>query len=146
MNEIEVAIGVQQVKKLPAFLKAREENFRFLSAALRDVSGIRQFQQPIAEERSSYYCLSVLLEADLQEKRLEIIDCFNRQGIGTSIYYPKPVPMMSYYKDKYGFAASNFPIACGISNATISLPVGPHLTVDDMRYIAEKITCILEAF
>ena len=146
MNEMEAAIGVQQVKKLPAFLKARGENFRFLSAALRDVIGIRQFQQPVSEERNSYYCLSILLEADLQRKRLEIIDCFNREGIGTSIYYPKPVPMMSYYKDKYGYSAPDFPIACDISNATISLPVGPHLTADDMRYIAEKIICILEAF
>jgi perosamine synthetase len=146
MNEMEAAIGLEQVKKLPTFLRLREENFRCLSAALKGVNGVRQFEQPKAEERSSYYCLSVLLEDNLRQRRWKIIECLNREGIGTSIYYPKPVPMMSYYKDKYGYAASDFPIACDISDATISLPVGPHLTVDDMRYMAEKIIETLEAF
>ena len=101
MNEMEAAIGLEQVKKLPTFLRLREENFRCLSAALKGVNGVRQFEQPKAEERSSYYCLSVLLEDNLRQRRWKIIECLNREGIGTSIYYPKPVPMMSYYKDKY---------------------------------------------
>ena len=146
MSEIEAAIGVQQVAKVPLFLKAREENFRCLSSSLRNVPGIRQFSEPVAKERNSHYCFSVLLEQNLRENRWEIIDSLNRAGIGTSIYYPKPVPMMTYYKEKYGYAASEFPIASEISDATISLPVGPHLSVADMHYIAQKTIDTLETF
>jgi perosamine synthetase len=52
---------------------------------------------------------------------------------------------MSYYKDKYGYSEADFPIASRISDATISLPVGPHLSVDDMQYIAAKMAEALEA-
>ena len=54
--------------------------------------------------------------------------------------------MMTYYKEKYGYAASEFPIASEISDATISLPVGPHLSVADMHYIAQKTIDTLETF
>ena len=145
MNELEAAIGVQQVKKLPTFLAIREENFRFLSTALQKLPSIFQFAPPPPDCRSSFYCLSILLEQNLLQNRWDIIEYLNRNGIGTSIYYPKPVPMMSYYKDKYGNSEADFPIASRISDATISLPVGPHLSVDDMQYIAAKTAEALEA-
>ena len=35
---------------------------------------------------------------------------------------------MSYYKKKYGYKKNNFTNAAVISDRSISLPVGPHLT------------------
>ena len=145
MNELEAAIGVQQVKKLPTFLASREDNFRVLSTELRKLPSICQLAPPPADCRSAFYCLSILLEQNLLQNRWGIIERLNSNGIGTSIYYPKPVPMMSYYKDKYGYSEADFPIASRISDATISLPVGPHLSVDDMQYIAAKMAEALEA-
>lgn len=67
----------------------------------------------------------------------------NARGVGTSIYYPKPVPSFSYYQDKYGYAEDAFPNAARISNASIALPVGPHLTPDDMQYIGTTLKHVL---
>ena len=54
-------------------------------------------------------------------------------GLGTSIYYPKPVPLLRYYKDKYGFKDSDFKISNIISQSSICLPIGPHLSIKDMK-------------
>jgi dTDP-4-amino-4,6-dideoxygalactose transaminase len=51
------------------------------------------------------------------------------------MYYPQPVPRMSYYRDKYGYQAEAYPQATIISDQSIALPVGPHLSVDDVDYI-----------
>ena len=145
MNEIEAAIGIEQVKKLPAILRARERNFGSLTFALAQIDGITQFAPPPDDRVSSFYCLSVLLEQSLRKKRWEIVDFLNRNGIGTSVYYPRPVSMMTYYREKYGYSEKDYPIAYDISEATISLPVGPHLSGDDMIYVAKKVSEAVEA-
>jgi dTDP-4-amino-4,6-dideoxygalactose transaminase len=61
------------------------------------------------------------------------------RGVGTSVHYPVPLPLSKYYRQKYGADASAFPRALRISNQSIALPVGPHLTPDDMRIIAGEL-------
>ena len=46
---------------------------------------------------------------------------------------------MSYYRNRYGYRAETFPNAAWISYNSIALPVGPHLGVDDMHYIADAL-------
>ena len=75
---------------------------------------------------------------------MKIIKYLNKRNIGTSIYYPQPVPRMSYYKKKYGYNKNNFTNAAIISDRSISLPVGPHLTLKDLKYISENLLNSLE--
>jgi dTDP-4-amino-4,6-dideoxygalactose transaminase len=87
--------------------------------------------------QNSYYCLAMGLDDQAASLRFEIVDQLNKRGVGTSIYYPRPVPHMSYYRTKYGYATDSFPNAAWISHNSIALPVGPHLDLEDMAYIAE---------
>lgn len=138
MSEIHAAIGIEQMKKIPTFLQKRKENFIALEASLSGLDGFRILPQPINETRiSSHYCMGILLESKLIDKRPEIMNRLKSMGIGTSIYYPHPVPHMSYYKEKYG--ALQCPNAELISNSIIALPVGPHLNNLDMETIAKRI-------
>jgi dTDP-4-amino-4,6-dideoxygalactose transaminase len=61
------------------------------------------------------------------------------KGIGTSIYYPQPVPRMTYYKKKYGYDEKKFINAATISDRIIALPVGPHLEISDVNYMIKSI-------
>ena len=139
MNEIQAAIGIEQLKKMNSFLKKREENHLLLSDGLDQIQEIRQFQSTNGKFKSSYYCFSIILEESLVPKRFEIVQFLNSHGVGTSVYYPKPVPHMTYYKEKYGYTENDFPVAARISYGSIALPVGPHLNREDMKYIADTI-------
>jgi len=61
----------------------------------------------------------------------------NAAGVGTSVYYPHPVPRLRYYREKYGYDPARFPNAERISDQCIALPVGPHVGEEDMDYIAQ---------
>ena len=137
MNEIEAAIGIEQLKRMEQFLMRRRENYEILSKGLLAIDEISQFQSSHGEFQSSYYCLSILLKSALLPKRFEIVEHLKKSGVGTSVYYPKPVPFMKYYQEKYKIQENDFSIASWISKATISLPVGPHLDREDMTYIAK---------
>lgn len=139
MSEIQAALGIEQLKRINHFLNCRRENYEALSSALLNIDEIEQFKSSHGDCQSSYYCLSILLKKPLLSKRFEIVETLKKNGVGTSVYYPKPVPQMTYYKQKYGDHKNRYPIASWISNASISLPVGPHLNREDMEYIARTV-------
>lgn len=139
MNEIEAAVGIHQIRRLNEFLKRRKENHGMLSGLMKDIDEITQFKSTYGDYKSSYYCFSVMLKDNIAPKRFEIVDYLKQNGVGTSVYYPKPVPHLKYYKDKYGYKDESFPSASRISYTSIALPVGPHLDTDDMKFIVQTL-------
>lgn len=143
MSEMAAALGRRQVQRIGDNLERRRQNFDRIRALL---SGIREMTilEPVSEEsRSSYYCLSLLLNGTLKEKRNSLILQLNGAGVGTSIYYPHPVPRLTYYREKYGYEASYFPNASAISDHSIALPVGPHLKRRDVERIGKTLQDVL---
>ena len=139
MNEMQAALGIAQLNRLDGFLARRRANYQALSTKLMEIDEISLFQSTHRGFQSSYYCLSILLEPALRANRFEIVQFLKDSGIGTSVYYPKPVPVLKYYRDKYGYREEHFPNAAAISNGTIALPVGPHLDLPEMAYISRKV-------
>ena len=81
---------------------------------------------------------------DKKINRLEIINKLNSKGVGTSIYYPKPIPEMTYYKKKYKYSSSQFKNAEKFSYKSIALPLGTHLKKKDLNLIANSINEIIK--
>lgn len=78
------------------------------------------------------------------ERRPEIMATLSERGIGTSVYYPQPVPRMTYYQGKYGYDETKYPNATRISDGGIALPVGPHLDAGDMKIIADNLKIVIK--
>jgi perosamine synthetase len=142
LSDINSAIGRKQMEKLPVILERRERNFRALKAGLTGLPGVAILDVQSAANRSSWYCLSVVLEDSLGARRNDFVCRLNEAGVGTSVYYPHPVPRLRYYQDKYGYDAARFPQAARISDQSIALPVGPHLDLDDISYIVDRFRSI----
>ena len=53
---------------------------------------------------------------------------------------------MSYYKKKYRYKAKEFKNAEIISDNSIALPVGPHITEKNINYIFNQLKNILDKF
>ncbi len=144
MNELEAAIGIEQIKRLPFILERRRQNAEALRAGLERIDGIELLSMGGGDFIHSHYCMLAILKRPLAEKRFEIMSELNRAGVGTSVYYPGPVPLLSYYKNKYGLRMEDYTQAKRISDQSIALPVGPHLNADDMNYISESLKFIIE--
>jgi len=144
MSELQAAIGIEQLKKLPGFLMQRERNYQSLSQSLARIPGVSQLLSTGGRFTSSYYCLSAIVDERLAARRHEIVGQLNARGVGTSVYYPQPVPRMTYYREKYGWRDGSFPNAARISDQSIALPVGPHLSEADMQYIGDAVRDVLK--
>ena len=145
MSEIHAAIGVEQVKKLPGFLEQRRKNHAALAELLKGLAGFSVLPAPNTRLHSCHYCLAIILDTAIEEKRPDIMAALAADGIGSSIYYPQPVPRMTYYREKYGYNQASYPVAATLSDHSIALPVGPHLGTSDMLTIATSLKNIIES-
>ena len=111
---------------------------------ISELTDVYVLDSTIDQAQNSYYCLTVILEGMLGNRRAEVIRGLNERGIGTSIYYPHPVPRLTYYREKYGYCAEKYPNAIAISDQSIALPVGPHLGLNDMDNIGRVFKKVIE--
>ena len=146
MSEIHAAIGVEQLKKLPKFLKQRDKNFKLLYRQIQNNKNISIIKSDKANLESSHYCLTIILRNKLSKLRDEIMKKINQLGVGTSIYYPHPVPRMNYYKKKYGYQALKYRNAEIISDNSIAFSVAPHLKKDEIIIISKIINNVLSLY
>lgn len=144
MSEIHATIGIEQLKKLPNFLEQRKTNFQILEKELENNELLKVIPQPYNETfKSCFYCLSILLDEKISNLRPKIMNQLKESGIGSSVYYPQPVPRMKYYSNKYGYNPEKYRNAEKFSDNSIALPVGPHLNSLDMKIIGNELNKIL---
>jgi dTDP-4-amino-4,6-dideoxygalactose transaminase len=60
-------------------------------------------------------------------------------GIGTIIHYPVPPHMQDAYAE-LGIAAGSFPRSERMAKTVLSLPMGPHVSMDDAKYVVDQIS------
>jgi perosamine synthetase len=143
MNEIAAAIGIEQLKKVAAFARRRVENARLLRELLAGIDELTLLADGDQRAIHANYCLVAVLSERAGARRPEIMQTLKERGVGTSVYYPVPLPLSKYYKEKYGADAGAYPNALRISTQSVALPIGPHLHLEDMRTIAVEVKAAL---
>ena len=68
MNEIEATLGIQQLKRIPNFLKARKENFFKLLKIFKDEQDIYVPYIKNKNFQSAFYCFAIILKK-IQSKK-----------------------------------------------------------------------------
>ena len=76
------------------------------------------------------------------KNRKEFIDHLNMASIETNIHYPVPVTQQECYKS-FGFG--DFPKTDSISREIVSIPMGSHLTQQEVYTIVECINTVADA-
>ncbi len=134
LAEIPAAIGLAQLEFHENHQITRQKNFLSLRDAIKDLNLPISILGNTSSNRS-YYNLIILLEDDFKKDRNDILLSLKEKGLETSVYYPHPIPRLKYYRKKYGYQRSQFPNAEKISDRSLCLPIGPHLSNGDLDQI-----------
>ncbi len=123
MTDVQAAIGLHQLPRLEAWIARRAELWERYDSLLNGLP----LQTPPAPEpntRHARHLYQVLLDPDASLSRDQLLDRLIERRIGTGVHY-RGVHLHPYYRDKYGLAPEDFPVATAISERTLSLPLGP---------------------
>jgi len=83
------------------------------------------------------YVFNILIEGrDALARRLY------ERGIGTSVYYPKPLHLQECFAG-LGYKEGDFPVAERVSKRILALPMFPELGDDEVDYVCDEILAFM---
>ncbi len=132
MDNIHAAILVEQIKRIDALLARRREIYNRYGEALRGVDGI-ELQVIRPEAFHACHLFTILVDP---KKRDKIMKGLQDRGVGVSINF-HPIHLMTYYRERYGYTRGMFPAAEEIGSRTISLPLYPRLSDEEVSYVID---------
>ncbi len=135
MTNIQAAIGLEQLKRLPQFNERRIANAAYFSAHLRGV--VTPTTRPGMRHVFHQYTVRVA------DKRAVLADTLRTRGIETRVYYPLPVHQQASYVNGGGVPYV-LPETESAANEVLSLPVHPSVTDEQREYIARTVCELCE--
>lgn len=145
MTDIAAALGIWQLRHL---MKNQARRREIVMRYNRGLSGSKYFETPTerkeVESALHLYVLRLNLHA-LTIDRDAFIEELKRRNIGTSVHYI-PIHMLSYYRKKYGFVPTDFPVAYGNFLRMLSIPLNVRLTDEAVDDVIEALLDVADKF
>lgn len=133
ISDIQCALGISQMKRLPKFLERRREIAAAYDAAFADVDGIVIPAQ--REGTKNSWHLYVIQVTGVERKA--VFDQLRKAGIGVNVHYI-PVYQHPYYQ-QHGYGQTHCEQAERLYEKIISLPIYPGLTEEEQEYVIEQV-------
>jgi dTDP-4-amino-4,6-dideoxygalactose transaminase len=146
MMDIQAALGLHQLKRLEGFLVERERLARRYDRALAGLSGLILPQRVPYPVRHAWHLYTPLVDSDrLSIGRDQFMAELKARNIGTGLHYTA-AHEFSYYRERFGWSAEDFPAAHFVSERIVSLPLFPGLTDADQDDAIAAIREVVEKY
>jgi perosamine synthetase len=138
LTDIAAAIGRVQLARADELWQTRRRVAGMLQQALADIPGIElPREQP--DRQHSWHLFSIRLDLDVwRSGRNAFMDRLRERGIASSVHW-MPLHMHPYYRQTYGIAPEEFPVAASLWPRLVSLPLFPGMTEAEVGAIADAI-------
>jgi perosamine synthetase len=140
MTEIQAAIGVVQLRRLPDLLVKRARNAQRLTKNFEKTEKIK-LPPELKNRKPSWYLYTIRIKDISENARNDIIKKMHDKGIGAEAYYPTPVHQMPYYRENFG--TFNLPETEKAAKQVLSLPIHPSVTEEQIDFIAQTFLGLL---
>ncbi|HUX20125.1 MAG TPA: DegT/DnrJ/EryC1/StrS family aminotransferase [Spirochaetia bacterium] len=133
LDTLQAAILRVKLKSTDSSIAARAKHAKHYDERLCRIPGLR-FPRVLEGNRPVYYVYNILAP-----QRDELAQRLKEKGIGTSIYYPKPLHLQKCFA-YLGHHEGDFPVAERVSKEILALPMYPELCDDEVDQICDEIT------
>jgi len=141
MNDIQAALGLNQMKRLDEYVTRRHEIARYYNNALKNLPLETPWQLP--NTYSSYHLYTILIRENLtKKKQRQVYDELTKNDIAVNLHYI-PVHRQPYYEN-LGFKKNDFPQAENFHRKVISIPMYAILKQEHQEYVLETLTKVIK--
>jgi dTDP-4-amino-4,6-dideoxygalactose transaminase len=138
MTELQAAVGVAQMQRLPEIIKARRENAAWLAERLAGIEGLVVPAEP--EGRTHvYHQFTLRVGPETGRTRDEVVEAIRVRGVDTGVYYPRAVYDYACFRRDPRVGDVRSPAAERIAGEVFSLPVHPSLDERDLETIVGAV-------
>jgi dTDP-4-amino-4,6-dideoxygalactose transaminase len=142
MMDLQAAIGLPQLARVEAHWLRRQAIWQRYDEAFADLP-IGLPAPPEADTRHGLHLYTVMIdEARCGIARDAFLDAMNASRIGTGVHYLS-VPEHPYYQQRHGWSPEQWPNAMRLGRQTVSLPLSPGLSDDDVERVIAAVRHIV---
>jgi len=139
MDEVRAAYGLLNLKQVDEAIEKRHQMAIRYREALRDVKGIRFFDD-MPGVRHNYSYFPIFIDADQYGMTRDALYFkMKEQGVLGRRYFFPLISTFSTYRGLPSAAPENLPVATRIANEVICLPMHHQLTEEDMNRVLQNI-------
>ena len=128
-----------QISKMEDRLARRELICRRYEDAFQNVTDL-DFPKVLPHTRNARHLFTIWVNP---KRRDEILRELQNAGIGVAVNY-RAIHLLTYFKNQYSFCEGTFPVAEQIGQRTISLPLYPSLTEEEVSYVIDSVKTVLK--
>ncbi|MBT9523842.1 MAG: DegT/DnrJ/EryC1/StrS family aminotransferase, partial [Rhizobacter sp.] len=141
LTDIASALGLQQLKRLGAFQKRREEIALQFNEAF---SGLPVITPPLANrgDTHAWHLYVMRLGDGTPVSRDTFIERLFAAGIGCSVHYI-PLHLQPYWRDRYALSPAGFPHSQKAYERMVSLPLYTRMTDADVQRVIAAVRAVL---
>jgi dTDP-4-amino-4,6-dideoxygalactose transaminase len=145
MTDVAAALALPQLAVVEEHWRRREQIWQAYNQRLAGLP-LQLPAAPAADSRHAYHLYAPLLSLDeIGVAREKIVAALDAENIGVGIHYV-PVHQQPYYRQRFGFTDSDFPNASYVGERTISLPLSPAMSAQDVDDVASALTRIFRYY
>ncbi len=138
-TDMQAALGVSQIAKLPRFIEHRKENFRYLLAALKKTEEFLLLPEPTPGSDPSWFGFPIGIRDDAPFRRDDLTRVLEENKIGTRLLFGGNLLRQPAYQDCDCRVIGNLPNTDFVMNNVFWIGVYPGLTRPMLDFIARII-------
>jgi len=145
LTDIQCALGMSQLRKLPCWVARRQQIARRYHAAFAELPAVKSLG--VRNDVFHAYHLYVirLSLTQLQATRAEVFKALLAEGIGVNVHYI-PVHLHPIYRERFGTGPGLCPVAERAYERIITLPIFPSMIDSDVQEVIKAVRKVAEAF
>lgn len=137
-TDIQAALGLSQLEKLPSFVQARNKNFAYLLEGLSGVSGLIM-PRPTDHSEPSWFGFPITLEEGVGFSRNDLVEFLDSRKIGTRLLFGGNLARQPAYKDVDFRVVGNLTNTDIVTERTFWIGVYPGLTSEMLQFVIDSI-------
>jgi dTDP-4-amino-4,6-dideoxygalactose transaminase len=143
LTDVASAMGLGQLRRVEQMWQRRRE----IAMQYNEAFGVfRELQIPADRADCQHAWHLYILRLNLDQLRLdraEFVQQLKELNIGTSVHFI-PLHMHPYYRETYGYAPSDFPVAFSEFQRAISLPIYSNMRDQDVKDVINGVSYLVE--
>jgi perosamine synthetase len=141
-TDINSAIGIEQLKKIDKLNDKRHKIADTYNRGFSGIDGLKLYRVK-DDRRTCWYLYPIIIDIDLLNiDRNSVVEKLKEQGIETSVHFI-PIYRFSFFKAK-NVNPADFPVSEWIYNRTLSLPIYPDMTNEEVNYVIYNLKNIIK--
>lgn len=139
LTDMQAAVGVAQLKKLPRFIASRRRNWSLLNDGLQQFTDVLHLPCATSKSEPSWFGYAITVREDAPFSRLDLVQYLESRKIGTRLLFGGNIVRQPAYQGVKHRVVGNLSGSNLITNGTFWIGVHPGLTDSMIEFVLSTI-------